>query len=351
MIDLSIRAVSTVSPCGNNLESLQEALFSGRLPVPMEGKLPRGETGHFLRSSTAGLSDFYSSRKTRRLDDFSQKAVLALSLAAAQVEEELEKAQNPGFIFASAHGALSASFGFLDSLIEDGDENASPMLFAGSVHNAPTSQAGILRKISGPATTISCLRQSAYAALETAACWLKNGESDLIFCAIGDDYCQLLDQAHLNAAPKSPKIEPMNFKQSTAIPGENWSCLVLSRQKKNSLAQLKLEGSCFPKEECQKKLQEKKPIVISADGCPQRSSQFSKLNFKDSAPVSFAPWRGSSDTALFFDIICSLICLKQGRFPFIPEDNTQKEIKINQEPITLIEQGVYHEFNIYSLHS
>lgn len=80
-------------------------------------------------AKTDGLDDFVPKRALRRLDHYSRLSLLGGSMALADAGISEEKREKVGVIVASGYGAVATTFGFLDSVLDDGDHCASPTAF------------------------------------------------------------------------------------------------------------------------------------------------------------------------------------------------------------------------------
>jgi 3-oxoacyl-[acyl-carrier-protein] synthase II len=101
-------------------------------------------------------------RRTPRL------ARLALAALAALAPRPGDPSQ--ALVLATAHGSTAANFEFLDSVLRDGPNLASPTAFAHSVTNMPAALVGRHLNLVGPALTIT--NQTLTPAFEAAACLL-----------------------------------------------------------------------------------------------------------------------------------------------------------------------------------
>jgi 3-oxoacyl-[acyl-carrier-protein] synthase II len=119
-------------------------------------------------------------------------AILGAYLAledAGRLEMDLREV---GIVIATGYGACRTTFGFLDSVIDDGDSCASPTLFSSSVHNAAAANVSITLKASGPCLTVSQFEMSIPSALLSACQWLSEGRVEWVLFGGIDEYCDVL---------------------------------------------------------------------------------------------------------------------------------------------------------------
>lgn len=140
-------------------------------------------------AGVAGIESLIPARKLRRVDRFSQIALLAA--ASALRDAGLSDGARIGLVFAAGHGPLGATFAFQDGLIAGGDREASPFAFTASVHNMLASQVSIALGISGPCLTLSALELSPAMAFQSASHWLARRDVDFVLVGCGDELCPL----------------------------------------------------------------------------------------------------------------------------------------------------------------
>jgi len=118
----------------------------------------------------AAVADKYS-RELRRADQF---VCLAVSAADAVMEKFQAKSvdrRKIGLFLGTAFGSIETGFRFLDSILDDGEQQASPTLFSHSVHNVAAGYIAKLLDVRGPVLTLttfswpflSALQQAGYA--------------------------------------------------------------------------------------------------------------------------------------------------------------------------------------------
>jgi len=142
--------------------------------------------GHACRGVLAGgaLAQGLAPRLIRRLKRLPQ---MALSLAVHACDG-VDTERMPVMVsFGTAWGALSETHGFLERLIETGQQYPSPTDFIGSVHNAPAGQIAMLLGAKGANVTTSGGDYSFEQAL-LAADLLTRKTADPIVVAAADEH-------------------------------------------------------------------------------------------------------------------------------------------------------------------
>ncbi len=229
---IAVRGVGAVGAFGSGLADLRETL-SGKpvIPQQVEFTLPHGK-GEIpvFRADTKRLFDFVSKRDLRRVDHLSRMALLGAHLALED-GGEIDPSRT-GVIVGTGYGAMGTTFGFLDTVINNGDAGASPIKFSNSVHNAPAAHLSANLSITGPNLTVSQFDFSFHASLMTAASWLESGRADSVLVGAVDEYCDVLGYCHNRFFERDETVQtilPFDLDRQTAIPGEGAFFLLLER--------------------------------------------------------------------------------------------------------------------------
>lgn len=236
---IAIQGVGCVGGFGRGANAFIQALQEGSV-APQLIERCHGDGQAFYPAylaQTDGLDDFVAKRALRRLDHYSRLALLGGCMALDDAGIDAEKRQNVGVIVASGYGAAATTFGFLDSVLEDGDHCASPTAFSNSVHNVAGAYLSMQLGIHGPNLTLSQFEMSVSAALHNAVCWLQQGRVDTVLVGGVDEHCDVLNYCYGRYFADEPipeKIAPFALDQQTAIPGEGAAFLVLSRDSKKA---------------------------------------------------------------------------------------------------------------------
>jgi len=134
-------------------------------------------------------------KKLRRADEFTKTIINCTYLGLNSAPQLGIVPEKIGLFLGTSFGPLETNFHFLDSLLEDGEGQASPTLFSHSVHNAAAGYLTRLFSINGPAITISSYAWPFLAVLEQAALMLHSGIIDRAIAVSGEMYSPLLEHA------------------------------------------------------------------------------------------------------------------------------------------------------------
>lgn len=228
---LSILGIGTVSAMGCGVASMKATLEGSatrRLePIPVPDDSAAFEHAVYA-GAIDGLDRFIPRRALRRVDKFTRMALLASFLATEDSGLQLEDKSRIGIVFGTAYGPLATTFDYQNTIIEDGDNGASPTLFANSVHNALASALSIFMKVTGPAITITAFERTTAEVLRTAGRWIEEGRVDYVLAGVGDEYCPVLGYAlsRLSDGGSGP-LQPLKLDHCSYQPGEGCVTLLL----------------------------------------------------------------------------------------------------------------------------
>jgi len=225
-MSIKIRATSAVTAFGSNTNSLMEGILGGQQP-PSEVNFNAEGDCPVLKANLNSLERFIPKRRLRRVAPFTRMALLAVFEVLEKSGIKVEGDERTGVIFGIGYGPLTTSFEFLDSIIDGGDDCASPTTFAKSVHNSLASDVAIALNISGPTVSLSMFEQTCAGVLQLASLWLERHEVDRVIVGFGDEYHEVLDsvrQRELDKVEEQPVTVPF---------GEQFACLLLERSDKS----------------------------------------------------------------------------------------------------------------------
>jgi 3-oxoacyl-[acyl-carrier-protein] synthase II len=321
-LTIAIHGIGVVGGFGAGIGELEEALAAKRT-VFSNAPLP-GHEKKICLAQTDQLEEFVPKKALRRIDHFSQMAILAAFLAVKNAKTSLPKGQELGIILASGYGATRTTFAFLDSVINNGDRCASPTHFSNSVHNSAAAHISILMEASGPNLTVSRLDMSFPAALLIACQWITEERVESVLIGGVDEYCPVLGfcwDRFFGQSGRFPKTIQPNLPvrrtqtglQSPVI-GEGSVFFLLSGNKKGDLphygsidsvrtGNLNRENIPFS---------ENAVLIIGDDG-----HQACHRHYRTSIPrcqevVSYAPIYGSLPIGIGFDLAIAALSLKRG---------------------------------------
>lgn len=162
MTALAIQKVSGFCPAGT-LGEIYSRLEGGQ---PFEPAGFAGECRPEALKELAGLLPGNSFRRVPRLAKIALRAAL----------EAVDPSSGPGaLIISTAYGSITDTFEFLDSILRDGAELASPTAFSHSVANMAAAFVSKYLRVTGPCLTLT--QPNLTAALETASALLVSGQA------------------------------------------------------------------------------------------------------------------------------------------------------------------------------
>ena len=171
---LAIRGLGIVAGFGCGNEVALQAIENGS--GPNESMQVQTQDGLFdypvYTADPTPLKGFISPKKLRRVNKYSKIATLAAYLALQDAGFDTpQHHSNMAVIVASGYGASNTRFKFLDDIIQEGDEFASPTQFSNSVHSSAASHITILLQIHNPVEL--------YPAMHLSSFQIVGGEFDL----------------------------------------------------------------------------------------------------------------------------------------------------------------------------
>jgi 3-oxoacyl-[acyl-carrier-protein] synthase II len=304
-----IKGIGVVGAFGSGIDALATAIVDGiRPPLSTAEVITKEGTGRLsvYRARTEGLEEFFAKRELRRIDHYAKMALLAASLALKDAKVSGQRQGTTGIIVATGYGPHRTTFGFLDTFVKEGNNFASPTLFASSVHNAAAAYAAILFGERGPSLTVSQLEMSVSSALLTAWCWLAEGRVDSVLFGAVDEYSDVLGycwKRYFGVQETSQaEMRPLDFERQSAIPGEG-SVFFLLRRNENQGRYGCIRGVDMGFADCGRiDLPETDLLFLGADGMRETGRLYpphlsGKNNF-----LCHAPTYGSLPIGPAFDI-------------------------------------------------
>ncbi|MBN1141183.1 MAG: beta-ketoacyl synthase chain length factor [Deltaproteobacteria bacterium] len=312
----SIQGLGVVGAFGCGVAALKESLLQGphspgELIFTAEGEERRMAA---YRADPAPLERFVSKRETRRVDHFSKLALLGACLALEDAGALEGPRDDLGLIIASGYGATRTTFGFLDSVIADGDPCASPTLFSNSVHNAAAAHVAIQLRITGPTLTVSQFEMSVASALGSALAWLAEGRVRRVLFGAVDEICPVLGYCHRRFFGASPgPIAPFDLERHSAVPGEGAAFLLLDSGGSSRYGLI--AGVELRRIRAGQQLPGHTAFILNVDGHPPCSGHYSRLLPTGAGVAAFTPHYGSFPTGQALDLAVAALALRDGRLP------------------------------------
>lgn len=193
---LRIEAAAGLHPYGS-LENLYAFHSGGQKPY-----LDRGMT-ECPPAAFANLKNLGPAlRRTPRLARLALAAALTLPYFR---QADSAETKNCALVVATAFGSVTSTFDFMDSLLADGPDMASPTAFSHSVTNMTAAMLGQHLHVTGPAMTITDAEGDPFTpALLTAAGVLESGGVErVLLCAVEESHARMngIAATYSNAQP------------------------------------------------------------------------------------------------------------------------------------------------------
>ncbi len=317
MTGMQINGLGLVGGFGCGAEDLQVALEKGEAPVSRVNL--RDHLFPLFQADTAALGNYLNKRALRRIDHFSRLALLGAFQALEDVGPLELNRERLGVIIGSGFGALKTTFGFLDSIIADGDACASPTAFSNSVHNAAAAHISMQFKLTGPSLTVSQFDQSLVSGLLSARQWLAEGRVEAVLLGVVDEYCQVLGYCweRYFGEQISSKMRPLDFDHFSAVPGEGAAFFLLQAEADcaakygiiDSVVMGQLWGS-------RPTLIPGQPLVLGCEGHPLNGGIYRQQLPENASVACYTPLYGAAPVTQGFDLAVAALTLKRGEmFP------------------------------------
>lgn len=305
MPGVAIQGLGVVGSFGSSPEEFLSAIGSPRVSE---------------RAATDRLEEFVARRDLRRIDHYSRLALLGAHLAlrdAGMLGEALERV---GVVIATGYGAAGTTFGFLDSIIENGDPCASPTHFSNSVHNAAAAHVSIFLKATGPSLTVSQFELSAASGLLTACQWLREGRVDAVLFGAVDEYCDVLGYCWNRYFGEPGAGEaPLDLERQSARPSEGAAFFVLKAAPAPQAPYGRIvDVELGVRRRGPLRLPGNAVVLLGADGHRRCGKAYRRLLNPDTCVAAYAPAYGSTPAAGAMDLAIAALAVRLGVLPPSP---------------------------------
>jgi 3-oxoacyl-[acyl-carrier-protein] synthase II len=319
MKGMQITGLGLVGGFGCGKADLLVALDKGAAPLTQVEL--RGHQFPLFKADSTPLEGYLNKRALRRIDHFSRMALLGAFQAFDDAGQPNLDRSRLGIVICSGFGALSTTFKFLDSVLENGDVFASPTAFSNSVHNAAAAHISMQMKITGPSLTVSQFDQSLVSGLLSAQQWLDEGRVDAVLLGAVDEYCSVLGycwERFLGGCGWS-RMRPLNFSETTAIAGEGAAFFLLQPESSGQssyglIEQVETGNLCGSRPQ----LPTAQPLLLNCDGFPATGEVY-RQQLVGIQPVGcYTPLYGVSPVSQAFDLaVGSLALQRDALFPSV----------------------------------
>jgi 3-oxoacyl-[acyl-carrier-protein] synthase II len=181
-----ITGAGAISPFGDRLEDLRDALLANRSAIREVDRFDVGEC-RARRAALISVFDparYIDAQKLRRIDEIGRLAIaaarLALDQSANPVGSGALAADRVGVVYGSYTAGTSTTIGYLTNLLQQGAAGVSAMMFSNTVGNAAASLCGLEFGLRGPNVTLTVKEASGVAAAAYAYHLINAGRADAI---------------------------------------------------------------------------------------------------------------------------------------------------------------------------
>jgi 3-oxoacyl-[acyl-carrier-protein] synthase II len=314
---LQINGLGLVGGFGCGKAALLAALAQGCSPLRQVDL--RAHQLALFQADTAPLENYLNKRALRRIDHFSRLALLGAFQALEDAGQPTLDRSRLGVVIGSGFGALTTTFHFLDSVIEDGDACASPTAFSNSVHNAAAAHISMQLQITGPSLTVSQFDQSLGAALLGARQWLAEGRVDAVLLGVVDEYCSVLGycwERYFGSGRQGP-MRPFDFSRFSAIPGEGAAFFLLQAGPAGGANYAGIEGLELGRlAGSRPQLPAGQPLLLGCEGVPRTGLIYGEQLAGTHPLACYSPLYGAAPVTPGFDLAVAALSLARGElFP------------------------------------
>ena len=314
---LAIRGIGLVTALGCGVDSFRAGLRGDATPRQRE-VTTLAESGERVAGTYAclpeGLDRFAPKPALRRLDRFTRMALLASYLAVEDAGLELGPPERVGIVFGTGFGPLQTTFEYQDTIIDDGDQGASPTLFANSVSSALASTVSIRLGIQGPCLTLTDFSGVTGEVMRTASIWLADGLVDYVLAGVGDECHAVLEYSLRQMSPiRADVLEPLDYPRCSYVPGEGFVSFLLTRNDDGpSYGALDEPVYLKPTELEQLGKTERSLLILAACGDARLAEAYRRIARSHSPVAVYSPLYGSLPTGMGFDLAAAAIACRDG---------------------------------------
>jgi 3-oxoacyl-[acyl-carrier-protein] synthase II len=359
---IAIRGMGIVGGFGCGIDELKQTLATGDVSpknMPVGAKSGDAEMPVYL-CDTSRLEDFVNKRALRRIDHFSQLAVLGSYLALEDAGLLEKEHQNLAVVVATGYGAARTTFSFLDSVFDDGDALASPTRFSNSVHNAAAAHISIILKARGPNLTVSQFEMSVPSAMLAACQWLEDNIVDAVLLGGVDEYCGVAGYCwkRFFGSHSEFRAQPLKWESQSAIIGEGAAFFLLTGDEGQTpsygfITDIQL-GNIGANEPV---LAKDAFLIIGADGQKSSGKYYDDCIAEDTQAAVYTQLYGSFPAGFAFDLAIAALSIREGKIFATPSDsgdNDHLQIiramqPLDSKAISCLKFGCEGEFGVITL--
>ena len=180
-----ITGMGTINPIGNNLNDYWDALLEGKCGIDI---ITAFDPTDFKAKTAGQVKDFNPSeligrKEAKRLDRFSQFAVVAAKEALVHSELDMEKVDKnrAGAVIGSGIGGLATIEAEQTKLMNSGPDRVSPLFIPMAISNMAAGNVAITIGLKGICTSVVTACASGTNAIGDGFKLIQSGNQDIIF--------------------------------------------------------------------------------------------------------------------------------------------------------------------------
>lgn len=245
-----VTGLGVVSALGPNPAAFRRALLDGVNACAIheferfDGSVVKAPAYMAVPAEPEGLIE---PRKLRRMFRLARMSAVAArqALKHAELDPSTLEPTRLGVCFGTSFGAMDPTQRFMDSWIENGEPNASPLQFMNSVHGIMASQIALDINAQGVNLTTAQRDICFEGALDTAVQLLEDNRADVILVGGGDELTPMLHEfaSHTQQVvlEEVAGLDPWGARRAV-VPGDGAAVFVLERDDSPRRALAKVES-------------------------------------------------------------------------------------------------------------
>ncbi len=179
-----ITGLGAITPIGNNVEEFWKGIKEGKCGI---GEITHFDTTNYkvkLAAEVKGYNpeEYFDRRNAKRLDTFSQFAIIAAKEAwnDSKLDKEKEDMERVGVILGSGIGGLETMEKEMSNLHEKGPDRVSPMFIPMNIANMAAGNVAIELEIKGESIAMVTACASGTHCIGESFRMIKNGYQDIV---------------------------------------------------------------------------------------------------------------------------------------------------------------------------
>ncbi len=181
-----VTGLGALTPCGNDIDSYWDSLKNGRSGL---GMITKFDTTDFSVKIAAELKDYdpldhFEKKESRRLDKFTQYAIVASNLAIKDADIDFSTLDRDriGVIIGSGVGGIESHEAQHKVLMEKGPGKVSPFYIILMIPDIAPGHVSMIHGLRGPNYSVTSACATGSHAIGEAAKTIERGDADVMIC-------------------------------------------------------------------------------------------------------------------------------------------------------------------------